>query len=55
MKMTIEQLIDDLEFIQEKFELNNLYVYLNEKGLEFIDESLYNIGVLELYIKEDSC
>jgi hypothetical protein len=53
MKMAISESIDDLEFIQEEFELNNLYVYLCHDGLEFIDESLHNIGVLEIDSKEN--
>jgi len=32
MKMTIGELIDNLQFIQDKFELENLYVYM-KKGL----------------------
>ncbi|WP_304341229.1 hypothetical protein [Metaclostridioides mangenotii] len=48
MKMTIGELIDNLQFIQDKFELENLYVFKTQDGLEFIDESDYKIGDLEI-------
>jgi len=48
MKLTIGDLIENVQFIQDKFELENLYVYKTQDGLEFIDESEYKIGDLEI-------